>query len=388
MGYRSAARCPFTGGNRMALLAAPVNRRQCVTLDALFQPLTVGAIRLSNRVVMAPLTRMRSRQPGDVPQGMNAVYYGQRASAGGLIITEATDITEQARGYPGAPGCYSPEQIAGWRTVTEAVHAKGGFIFLQIWHTGRISHSSMQPGDGRGGDRNAAAPGNHFTRTFESVPFETPRALTGAEIAGIVGDFAQAARNAREAGFDGVEVHGANGYLIDQFLRDGTNKRTDDYGGPIANRVRFLTEIVDAVAAAVGRDRVGVRLSPWGTFNGMADSDTGALFDLHLVEPRADQSSDTNAFHADAPDASSRYKPKFGGVLIAAGGFTGETAARAIETGTVDAVAFGRLFIGNPDLPERLREGAPLNRYDRSTFYGGDEHGYTDYPALQQKAAE
>jgi N-ethylmaleimide reductase len=386
----------------MALLAPPVNRRRRLTLDALFQPLTVGANRLSHRVVMAPLTRMRSRQPGDVPQAMNAVYYGQRASAGGLVITEATDITEQARGYPGAPGCYSPEQIAGWRAVTEAVHAKGGFIFLQIWHTGRISHSSMQPGGGVPVSASAlAAPGNHFTRTFESVPFETPRALTEAEIAGIVGDFAQAARNAREAGFDGVEVHGANGYLIDQFLRDGTNKRTDRYGGPIDNRTRFLTEVVDAVSAVIGRDRVGVRLSPWGTFNGMADSDTGALFDhaaaelgrrgiayLHLVEPRADQSSDTNALHADAPDASSRYKPKFGGVLIAAGGFTGETAARAIESGNVDAVAFGRLFIGNPDLPERLREGAPLNRYDRSTFYGGDEHGYTDYPALQQKAAE
>ena len=373
-----------------------------MTLEALFQPLTVGALRLSHRVVMAPLTRMRSRQPGDVPQAMNAVYYGQRASAGGLIITEATDITEQSRGYPGAPGCYSPEQIAGWRAVTEAVHAKGGFIFLQIWHTGRISHSSMQPGGSMPVAPSAiAAPGNHFTRSFESVPFETPRPLTEAEIATIVGHFAQAARNARDGGFDGVEIHGANGYLIDQFLRDGTNKRTDGYGGSIENRTRFLTEVVDAVAAAVGHDRVGVRLSPWGTFNGMADSDTGALFDhvatelgrrglayLHLVEPRADQTSDTNALHADAPDASSRFKPRFGGVIIAAGGFTGETAARAIEAGNVDAVAFGRLFIANPDLPERLRSGSALNRYDRSTFYGGGEHGYTDYPALQQKAAE
>jgi N-ethylmaleimide reductase len=371
-----------------------------MTLEALFQPLTVGAIHLAHRVVMAPLTRMRSRQPGDVPQAMNAIYYGQRASAGGLIITEATDITEEARGYPGAPGCYSPEQIAGWRTVTEAVHAKGGFIFLQIWHTGRISHSSMQPGGGLPVAPSAiAAPGTHFTRTFESVPFETPRPLTEADIARIVGDFAQAARNAQAAGFDGVEVHGANGYLIDQFLRDGTNMRTDGYGGSIGNRTRFLTEVVDAVVAVIGAGRVGVRLSPWGSFNGMADSDTGALFDhaatvlgqrrlayLHVVEPRADQSSDVNAFHPDAPDASSRFKPLFGGVVIAAGGFTGETAAREIESGHADAVAFGRLFIGNPDLPERLRTGAPLNRYDRSTFYGGDEHGYTDYPALAEAA--
>ena len=201
------------------------------------------------------------------------------------------------------------------------------------------------------------------------MPFETPRPLTEAEITGIVGDFAQAARNAREAGFDGVEIHGANGYLIDQFLRDGTNQRSDGYGGSIENRTRFLTEVVDAVAVAVGRDRVGVRLSPWGSFNGMTDTDTGALFDhvatelgrrgiayLHLVEPRADQASDTNAFHANAPDASSRFKPKFGGVIIAAGGFTGETAATAIASGTVDAVAFGRLFIANPDLPERASQ--------------------------------
>jgi N-ethylmaleimide reductase len=213
----------------------------------------------------------------------------------------------------------------------------------------------MQPGGGVPVAPSAvAAPGTHFTRTFESVPFETPRPLTEADIARIVGDFAQAARNAQAAGFDGVEIHGANGYLIDQFLRDGTNTRTDGYGGSIENRTRFLTEVVDAVVAVIGADRVGVRLSPWGTFNGMADSDTGALFDhaatvlgqrrlayLHLVEPRADQSSDVNAFHPDAPDASSRFKPCFGGVVIAAGGFTGETAAREVEAGYADAVAFG-----------------------------------------------
>jgi N-ethylmaleimide reductase len=366
----------------------------------LFQPLKVGAVTLAHRVVMAPLTRMRSRQPGDVPQPMNAEYYGQRASRGGLIIAEATDITEAARGYPGAPGTYTADQIAGWRKVTDAVHAKGGVMFLQIWHTGRVSHSSMQPGAALPISASAiAAPGDHMDRSFNPVPFETPRALETSEIPGIVELYRQAAANAREAGFDGVEIHSANGYLIDQFLQDGTNKRTDAYGGPIENRARFLLEIVDAVAGAIGADRTGVRISPWGSFNGMSDSDPGALFDhvtaelgrrktayLHLVEPRADQNSDTNALDPNKPDAASRFKKTFGGVLIAAGGFTKETAEKVVAAGHADAIAFGRLFIANPDLPERFRRGAGLNRYDRSTFYGGTDKGYTDYPALAQAA--
>ncbi|MFE1601234.1 alkene reductase [Methylobacterium sp. ID0610] len=371
-----------------------------MTTDTLFQPLTLGAVRLDHRVVMAPLTRMRSRQPGDVPQPLNAEYYGQRASRGGLIIAEATDITEQARGYPGAPGVYTAEQIEGWRGVADAIHAKGGHLFIQIWHTGRISHSSMQPGGALPVAPSAVpAPGNHMDSRFNAVPFETPRALEEADIATIVGQFRQAALNARAAGADGVEIHSANGYLIDQFLQDSTNRRTDRYGGSIENRARFQLEVVDAVAGAIGADRVGIRISPWGHFNGMKDSDPGALFDhvttelgrrglayLHVVEPRADQTSDVNALDPNAPDAASRFKKRFGGPLIAAGGFTPETAAAAVAGGNVDAVAFGRLFIANPDLPERIRQSAAFNRYDRSTFYGGDARGYVDYPALDAAA--
>jgi N-ethylmaleimide reductase len=369
--------------------------------DALFRPLRLGALALGHRVVMAPLTRLRSRQPGDVPRALNAEYYGQRASEGGLQIAEATDIAEQARGYPGAPGVYSPEQIAGWRLVTDAVHAKGGLIALQIWHTGRISHSSMQPGGALPVAPSAiAAPGNHMDRTFNPVPFETPRALREDELPGIVELFRQAAVNAEAAGFDGVEVHSANGYLLDQFLQDGTNQRDDRYGGSIENRARLLLEVVDAVASVRGADRVGVRLSPWGKFNGMHDSDPGAILDhvgaalgarglayLHVVEPRADQGSDVNALNPNAPDAASRAKAAFRGGVISAGGYVHDTATRAIAEGRADAIAFGRLFIANPDLAERFRLGASLNRYDRSTFYGGEAHGYTDYPALADATA-
>jgi N-ethylmaleimide reductase len=368
-----------------------------MSLEPLFTPVTHGAIDLEHRVVMAPLTRLRSHQPGDVPQELNATYYAQRATDGGLIITEATDIVSQARGYPGAPGMYSEEQIAGWKLVTDAVHAKGGRIVVQLWHTGRISHSSMQPGGTVPVAPSAvAAPGDHMNAQGQPVPFETPRALTLPEIATIVDQFRTAALNAKKAGFDGVEVHGANGYLIDQFSQDGTNKRDDIYGGPIENRTRFLFEVVDAVTGVLGADRVGVRLSPWGSFNGMHDSDPGALFDyvseqlgqrrlayLHVIEPRANQNSDTNALDPNAPDAASRFRARFGGRLISAGGYTAETGAAAIESGKADAIAYGRLFIANPDLVERFRQEAELNRYHRATFYGGDAKGYTDYPVLE-----
>ena len=369
---------------------------QTLMSEVLFEPARLGALALSHRVVLAPLTRLRSAQPGDIPTALNAEYYAQRASQGGLLITEATDISDDARGYPGAPGVHSPAQIAGWRGVTDAVHAKGGLIVNQIWHCGRISHSTMRTdGSVPVAPSAIAAPGGHVNVRGESVAFETPRSLELGEIAGIVAQFRQAAVNAKDAGFDGVEVHGANGYLLDQFLRDGSNQRSDRYGGSFENRARFLLEVIDAVAGVYGAERVGVRLSPWGSFNGMEDSDTGALFDhvvaalatrglayLHLVEPRADQGSDVNALNADAPDAASRFKRIFGGPVIAAGGFTRETGAEAVAAGNADAIAYGRLFIANPDLPERFRQGAALNRHDRSTFYGGGAKGYTDYPAM------
>jgi N-ethylmaleimide reductase len=368
---------------------------------SLFAPVSMGALDLKHRVVMAPLTRLRSSQPGDVPNALNAAYYGQRASEGGLIITEATDISAQAHGYPGAPGIYSPEQIAGWRLVTDAVHAKGGKIVVQLWHTGRVSHSSMQPGGALPVAPSAiAAAGNHMDADGGGVPFETPRALREDEIPGIIEQFRQAALNAREAGFDGLEVHGANGYLLDQFLQDGTNHRSDAYGGSIENRARLLLEVVDAVAAAWSADRVGVRLSPWGRANGTSDSNPAEHFAyaatelgkrglayLHVIEPRADQHSDTNALDPNAPDAASRFRSLFGGKLIVAGGFVRETAEKVVARGDADAVAFGRLFIANPDLPERLRLNASLNRYDRPSFYGGTERGYTDYPTLADKDA-
>jgi N-ethylmaleimide reductase len=373
---------------------------QIMTVETLFTPLRLGDIELDHRIVMAPLTRLRSRQPGDAPHALNAQYYGQRASKGGLLIAEATDICADARGYPGAPGVYTPEQVEGWRGVTQAVHAKGGKIVLQIWHTGRVSHSTMQPGGKLPWAPSAiAAPGDHMDATGKPTPFETPHALAIDEIARIVGDFAKVAVNAREAGFDGVEIHGANGYLIDQFLQDGTNKREDLYGGSLENRTRFLLEVVEAVTKAWDAGRVGVRLSPWGSFNGMSDSDPAALYDhvgaalshyglayLHVVEPRADQSSDVNAIDPDAPDAAERVKKAFGGRVISAGGYVRETAADAIAHGRADAIAFGRLFIANPDLAERLRVGSALNRYDRATFYGGGAKGYTDYPSLDDAA--
>lgn len=369
-----------------------------LTTDPLFEPLAIGNIELGHRVVMAPLTRMRSRQPGDVPQTMNALYYEQRASAGGLIITEATDICEQARGYPGVPGIYSAEQIAGWRAVTDAVHRKGGKIILQIWHTGRISHPSMQPGGALPVAPSAVLPEglSHIDAAGNTAELAVPKALQNDEIETIVATFGQAVRNARTAGFDGVEIHSANGYLIDQFLQDSSNLRTDVYGGPISNRARFLLEVVDAAVDAWAPGNVGVRLSPWGNFNGMCDSDPAALYAhvgaelgkrglayIHVVEPRADQNSDTNAIDADAPDAGALLKRAFGGTIISAGGYVATTARTALQEGRADAIAFGRLFIANPDLPRRLAEGLPMNRYDRTSFYGGSERGYIDYPTYE-----
>ncbi len=367
---------------------------------SLFTPLTVGDLRLKHRVVLAPLTRMRSTQPGDIPNALNATYYAQRATPGGLLISEATQISLEGKGYPATPGIYSEEQIAGWRIVTDAVHAKGGYLFAQLWHVGRISHSSLHPQQGLPVSASAVVPaeGKTFNAAFQMVDFEAPRALAIEELPRIVADYVHAARCAKAAGFDGIELHSANGYLLDQFLEDGVNHRTDAYGGSIENRARLLLEVVDAVIAVWGAGRVGVRLSPWGKYNSMSDSNPVPLFTYvleqlsargiayaHLVEPRANGGAD-GSLDANAPDAAASFRKAFPGVLIAAGGFQGETASRTVASGEADAIAFGRWFISNPDLPRRLQLGAALQPYDRSTFYGGTEKGYTDYPALEESS--
>ena len=346
---------------------------------------------------------MRSTQPGDIPNRLNATYYAQRTTPGGLLISEATQISLQGKGYPAAPGIHTEEQVEGWRLVTDAVHQKGGYLFLQLWHVGRVSHSSLHPADGLPVAPSALAPADGslaLTADFRQAPFETPRALQLDEIPSIVEQYRRAGTLAKAAGFDGVEIHSANGYLLDQFLQDKTNRRTDEYGGSIANRARLLLQVVDALVEVWGRDRVGVRLSPFGTFMDMSDSDPVALFRYvlqqlsqrgiayaHLVEPRVGNAGADAPLNDEAPSTSQVFRDAFGGVLISAGGYDGHSAERAIANGTADAVAFGRLFIANPDLPRRIAEGAELNPYDRSTFYGGTEKGYTDYPALEESLA-
>ena len=369
---------------------------------SLFSSLQVGELKLAHRVVMAPLTRLRSTQPGDVPNTLNAEYYNQRASEGGLLISEATQISLQGKGYPAAPGIYSAEQVEGWKLVTSAVHSKGGYIFAQLWHVGRTSHTSLHPQQGLpvSSSAIASADGKALTASFQPVDFETPRALETSELAGIVDDYRHAAECAKAAGFDGVEIHSANGYLLDQFLENGVNHRTDAYGGSIENRARLTLEAVDAAVEVWGKGRVGIRLSPYGKFGGMSDSDPLALFTyvleqlsargiayVHLIEPRAGNAGVGAPTDNSAPHAAEIFRKYFKGVLISAGGYTAATAQDAIAAGYADAVAFGRLFIANPDLPERFREGAELNHYDRSTFYGGTEKGYTDYPALAEVGA-
>ena len=361
----------------------------------LFDTLKIGDLTIANRIIMAPLTRMRSKQPGNVPYELNAEYYAQRASSG-LIISEATQISQQGQGYPATPGIYSPEQIEGWKKVTRAVHEKGGKIFLQLWHVGRISHSSHQPNGLAPVAPSAIKPtGNVFTASWQQVPYEMPRALETSELSGIVGDFKKAAENAKESGFDGVEVHSANGYLLDQFLQDGSNKRTDNYGGSIENRTRLLLEVVDAVTSVWGKGLVGVRLSPYGAFNDMSDSDPIKLFTyvldqlskrsiayVHLIEPRATSAGGNDSVAENLPCTSKLFRKAFSGVFISAGGYNAENAKEAVENNEVDAVAFGRLFISNPDLPERLKNNLAISPYDRSTFYGGAEKGYTDYKKI------
>jgi N-ethylmaleimide reductase len=329
---------------------------------------------------------------------LNAEYYAQRASKGGLLISEATQISLLGKGYPAAPGIHSQEQVAGWKLVTEAVHDKGAFLFLQLWHVGRISHSSLHPEDGLPVSASAIVPADGakaLTAQFQQVPFETPRALRLDEIPGLIDQYRTGAENAKLAGFDGVEVHSANGYLLDQFLEDRTNHRTDEYGGSIENRARLLLKVVDAVIEVWGKNRVGVRLSPFGTFSDMGDSDPVALFSYvleqlslrgvayaHIIEPRASDAGGDAAISGNAPRTAEIFRSAFQGVLISAGGYTAQDGDDAIRDHLADAIAFGRLFISNPDLPKRFELGSPLNSYNRATFYGGSEKGYTDYPAL------
>jgi N-ethylmaleimide reductase len=362
---------------------------------ALFSPLQVGPYRLSHRVVMAPLTRMRADRSSFAPRPLNAEYYGQRATPGGLIIAEASPVMATGRGNPATPGIYSQAQIEGWRGVVEAVHAKGGLIFLQLWHVGRVSHSSFQPGGAKPVAPSAVRIAGVTTMTAQGKvePFETPRALETNEITDVIESFRQAAINALEAGFDGVEIHGANGYLIEQFLQSHTNLRTDRYGGSIENRARFLLEVTQAAIEVWGASRVGVRLSPYGVANGSGEADPMPLYShviqsldrlglayLHFIEPRSSGAGRAEVNHQNVPSAMVLFRPLWSGVLISAGGFTGESAQAAIAEGHADAIAFGRIFISNPDLPRRLREGLPLTPYNRTTFYGGEAAGYTDYP--------
>ena len=369
---------------------------------SLFSPLQIGPYQLKHRVALAPLTRMRAAKPGLAPRPLNAEYYAQRTTPGGLLIAEASPVMATGFGSPGVPGIYTGQQIAGWREVVDAVHAKGGVIFLQLWHVGRVSHSSFQPGGVLPVAPSAIAiPPDIKTGTADgkAVAYETPRALETSEIPGVIDAYRQAAKNALAAGFDGVEIHGANGYLIEQFLQSHTNLRTDQYGGSIENRARFLMEVTRAVVEVWGANRVGLRLSPYGIANGSGEPDPMPLYThvvkvlnplglayLHFIEPRSSGAGRAEVNHQNVPSAMVLFRPIWNGVLITAGGFTGETADAAIAAGHADAIAFGRIFISNPDLPRRLQSGFPLTPYDRKTFYGGDVAGYTDYPAHEELA--
>jgi N-ethylmaleimide reductase len=368
----------------------------------LFSPLKVGPYRLGHRAVMAPLTRMRAARPSLAPRPLNAEYYAQRATKGGLIIAEASPVMTTAFGNPGVPGIWSDQQVEGWRKVVDGVHAKGGVIFLQLWHVGRVSHSSFQPGGALPVAPSAVAISTEFkamTADGKLAPYETPRALETDEIPGIVAAFKQGARNAMAAGFDGVEIHGANGYLLEQFLQSRSNLRTDRYGGSIENRARLLLEIVQGAIEVWGANRVGVRLSPYGIANDSGEKQAMPLYThvvnalnplglayLHFIEPRSSGAGRAEVNWQNVPSAMALFRPIWKGVLISAGGFIGETAEAAVAEGHADAIAFGRIFISNPDLPRRLAHGFPLTPYNRATFYGGEETGYTDYPVYDEMA--
>jgi N-ethylmaleimide reductase len=369
--------------------------------NKLFTPVQIGAITLKHRVVMPPLSRLRAEWPSGVPSDLMLEYYSQRASDGGLIFTEATAASPSARGYRGAPGIYSDEQVTGWRRVTDAVHAKGGYMFVQLWHAGRTTHVAVT------GEEPITASVDPTYWADPSILVVTPdgflqpsphRGLETAEIAGIIEQYHAAALNAKKASFDGVELMAANGHLIDQFLQDNSNKRTDRYGGTIENRARLLFEAVAALVSVWGAGRVGVRIAPSGTFNGMADRNPRALFRyvaerlndfklayLHVIEPRI-KGGDLIA-EGQGPVAAQELSKVFHGPIIAAGGFEPYTAEATVANGDASLIAFGRHFIANPDLPKRIELGLPLNPYDRRTFYAFDARGYTDYPKYEAHEA-
>jgi N-ethylmaleimide reductase len=364
----------------------------------LFTAISLGAIELSHRVVMAPLTRLRADVPGDVPNNLMLEYYAQRASRGGLIITEATAISITGRGYLGAPGIYTSEQAAGWRRITDAVHEKGGKIVLQLWHVGRTSHVDMTGGVAPVGP-SVGVPYEGRAYTHNGwVPVSPNRELGLDEIPALLDDYRKAAVLAKEAGFDGVELHAGNGYLLDQFLQDGSNRRTDQYGGSVQNRARLLLEVLEAVLSVWSSDRVGVRISPNTRFNGMSDSNPKLLFNhvaaalnhyslayLHIIEPRI--SGNIEVEEGLPVVAAAELRNIFRGRILAAGGFDADGAEETLQRDEADAIAFGRFFIANPDLVKRIEHGLALNPHNRATFYGGDEHGYTDYPLYESVTA-
>jgi len=354
-------------------------------MASLFDPIAIGDLKLPNRILMAPLTRNRSSGAGRVPNEMMRDYYVQRASAG-AIITEATSVTPMGVGYPHTPGIWSQEQIQGWRMITDAVHKAGGRIFSQLWHVGRISDPSFLNG-ALPEAPSAIAPKGHVSLLRPERPYVTPRALETEEIAGVIEAFRKGAQNAKAAGFDGVEVHGANGYLLDQFLQDGSNKRTDRYGGSIENRARLLLEVTDAVTTVWGAGRVGVHLAPRADSHDMGDTDLPATFGYVARELGKRKIAFICARESVAePRLGPKLKEAFGGVYIANEGFTLESAEKVIAAGEADALAFGKLFIANPDLPRRFALRAPLNAWNGATFYAQGPQGYTDYPALADAA--
>jgi N-ethylmaleimide reductase len=386
----------ITGQHQRCLFIVYTFTFEDIEMPNLFSPIKIGALSLTHRVVLAPLTRMRSDK-GDMPTKMMIKYYEQRASEGGLIISEAATVSLRGRAYYGAPGIYNEDQVAAWKPITEAVHNKGGKIFMQIWHGGRQSHSDNEPNNDTpiGPSALNANVQAHTPNGWKDTV--VPRALEVHEIPAIVDEFRTAARLAAKAGFDGVEIHSANGYLPDQFLQDGSNHRTDEYGGSIPNRARFLLEVTQAVVDELGGSRVAVRISPSTSFGGMFDSNSEATFGyiadqlnqfnlayLHIIEPRV--AGDASVENDVPPVAAGTLRKVFKGPIIAAGGFNSDSANDLLKAGDADLVAFGRYFIANPDLPERFRLNLPLNPYDRDTFYGGAEEGYVDYPFHSETA--